>query len=91
MLDLVLAKLGDPHFMALLLVALGCAATVLAVVVPLLQTDNLSRRIKAVSTERERIRQRERERHGGQPDRTKTPLRVTAEHDVSSSSSTRSI
>ena len=31
-------------------------------VVPLLQTDNLSRRIKAVGAERERIRLRERER-----------------------------
>jgi len=62
MLDLVLAKLGDAHFMAFLLAALGCAATALAVVVPMLQTDNLSRRIRAVSDERERIRLRERER-----------------------------
>jgi tight adherence protein C len=62
MLDTVLNKLGDAHFMALLLAALGCAATVLTVFVPLLQTDNLSRRIKAVSSERERIRLRERER-----------------------------
>jgi len=62
MLDLVLAKLGDAHFMAFLLAALGCAATALTVVVPMLQTDNLSRRIRAVGDERERIRQRERER-----------------------------
>jgi tight adherence protein C len=62
MLDTVLNKLGDAHFMALLLAALGCAATLLVVVVPLLQTDNLSRRIKAVSSERERIRMREREK-----------------------------
>ena len=27
MLDLILDKIGDPHFMAVLLVALGCAAT----------------------------------------------------------------
>jgi tight adherence protein C len=62
MLDLVLNRLGDAHFMAFLLAALGCAATALTVVVPMLQTDNLSRRIRAVSDERERIRQRERER-----------------------------
>ena len=62
MLDLVLAKLGDAHFMAFLLAVLGCAATALTVVVPMLQTDNLSRRIRAVSDERERIRLRERER-----------------------------
>jgi len=62
MLDLVLEKLGDAHFMSFLLAALGCAATAVTVVVPMLQTDNLSRRIRAVGDERERIRQRERER-----------------------------
>lgn len=62
MLDDVLAKLGDTHFLAVLLASFGCAATVLTAFIPLLQTDNLSRRIKAVSTERERIRVRERER-----------------------------
>jgi tight adherence protein C len=62
MLDLLIEKLSDGRFMAGLLVALGCAATVLTLAMPLLQTDNLGRRMKAVSTERERIRQRERER-----------------------------
>jgi tight adherence protein C len=62
MLDPVLNKLGDGQFLALLFAALGCAATILVVIVPMLQTDNLSRRIKAVSSERERIRLRERER-----------------------------
>ena len=62
MLDLLMEKLSDGRFMAGLLVALGCAATVLTLAMPLLQTDNLGRRMKAVSTERERIRQRERER-----------------------------
>jgi len=62
MLDQVLSKLGDPHFLALLLAALGCAATALTALAPLLRGDNLARRMKAVSSERERIRQRERER-----------------------------
>jgi tight adherence protein C len=62
MLDLLIAKLSDGHFVAGLLVALGCAATVLTLAMPLLQTDNLGRRMKAVSTERERLRHRERER-----------------------------
>ncbi|WP_158815228.1 type II secretion system F family protein [Methylocapsa sp. S129] len=62
MLDLVIAKLSDGHFVAGILVALGCAASVLTLAMPLLQTDNLGRRMKAVSTEREKIRQRERER-----------------------------
>jgi len=73
MLDLVLDRLGDAHFMAFLLAALGCAATTLTVVVPMLQTDNLARRIKAVSDERERIRLRERERLAAKDNRS--PLR----------------
>jgi len=43
MLDTVLKNLGDPHFIALLLAALGCAAAALTVIVPLLQTDKLGR------------------------------------------------
>jgi tight adherence protein C len=74
MLDTVLKNLGDPHFIALLLAALGCAATALTVVVPLLQTDNLGRRIKAVGSERERIRVREREKLAAS--QNKTTLRV---------------
>src|SRR5476651_859566 len=62
MLELIVAKMSDGHFVAGLLVAFGCAATILTLAMPLLQTDNLGRRMKAVSTERERIRQRERER-----------------------------
>jgi tight adherence protein C len=62
MLDLIMEKLDDPHFLAGLFLAVGCAASVLALGMPLLQTDNLSRRMKLVGSERERIRQRERER-----------------------------
>ena len=62
MLDLALAKLSETHFLGVLLASMGCAATVLMAFLPLLQTDNLSRRMKAVSSERERIRLRERER-----------------------------
>jgi tight adherence protein C len=77
MLDIFIAKLSDMHFLAGLLVSLGCAATVLTLAMPLLQTDNLGRRMKAVSTERDRIRQRERERMAaGQQQPTKVALRV---------------
>ena len=62
MFDLIIEKLSNPHFVAGLLVAVGCAASVLTLAMPLLQTDSLGRRMKAVSSERERIRQRERER-----------------------------
>ena len=78
MLDLVINKLGDAHFMAFLLAALGCAATALTVVVPMLQTDNLSRRIRAVSDERERIRQRERERLAAKDNRTQLRSRPSS-------------
>ena len=47
---------------AILFAAVGSAATVLTAAMPWLQPDTLSRRIKAVSSERERIRARERER-----------------------------
>jgi tight adherence protein C len=78
MLDLVIDRLGDAHFMAFLLAALGCAATALTVVVPMLQTDNLSRRIKAVSDERERIRLRERERLAAKDNRTQLRSRPSS-------------
>jgi tight adherence protein C len=62
MLDQVLAKISDTHFLAVVLLSMGCAAGVLMALMPFLQTDNLARRMKDVSTERERIRLRERER-----------------------------
>src|ERR1700679_4297304 len=62
MLDEIVAKFSDAHFLAMLFAAIGSAATVLTAAMPWLQPDTLSRRIKAVSTERERIRARERER-----------------------------
>jgi tight adherence protein C len=71
MLDQILAKLGDAGFIATLLVSLGCAATVLLAMMPLLSRDDAARRIRAVTVERERIRLRERERLnvGNQPKR----------------------
>jgi tight adherence protein C len=64
--------------MAFLLAALGCAATALTVVVPMLQTDNLSRRIRAVADERERIRLRERERLAAKDTRTQLRSRPSS-------------
>ena len=76
MLDTVLGKLGDGHFMAILLASIGCATTVVLAMLPFLQNDNLDRRIKAVSVEREKIRMRERERLAGPSGRPQ--LRMTA-------------
>ncbi len=61
-LDLVEARLANPHTLAVLLATAGSVASLVALASPWLQGDTLSRRIKAVSTERERIRIRERER-----------------------------
>jgi tight adherence protein C len=74
MLDEIVAKFSDGHFLAMLFAAIGSAATVLTAAMPWLQPDTLSRRIKAVSSERERIRARERERL--QASQSKTALRV---------------
>jgi tight adherence protein C len=62
MFSLVQAKLLDPQFMAMMLVALATAATVWTLAMPFVESDGLSKRMKAVASERERIRARERER-----------------------------
>ena len=62
MWELIESRLADPRTLAFLLAAAGSAATLVAVASPWLQTDVLSRRIKSVGAERERIRIREREK-----------------------------
>src|SRR5579862_6211683 len=46
----------------MLFAAVAAGATVLTLAMPLLSTDTLDKRMKAVALEREKIRQRERER-----------------------------
>ncbi|MET4800968.1 type II secretion system F family protein [Bradyrhizobium sp. LB11.1] len=62
MVDLLVTKLHDVHFMTMMLAAIAASATVYTLVMPLLAGEGLSKRMKAVASERERIRQRERER-----------------------------
>ena len=62
MIELIIAKFHDPKFLTMLLAAVAGVATVLTLAMPLLSPDTLSNRMKAVSVEREKIRQRERER-----------------------------
>ena len=62
MVDLLVTKLHDVHFMTMLLAAIAACATVYTLVMPLFAGEGLSKRMKAVASERERIRQRERER-----------------------------
>lgn len=62
MLDLVIAKFHDARFMTMLFAAIAVTATIYALMAPMFVSDGLSRRMKAVASERERLRQRERER-----------------------------
>jgi tight adherence protein C len=62
MLDLILDKMHDAKFVAMLLASVAAMATVLTLAMPLLSTDTLGKRMKSVALEREKIRQRERER-----------------------------
>ena len=75
MIDDVLAKFADPEFLVTLLVSLGCMTTVLLAFSPMLQKEDIGRRIRAVTTERERIRQRERERLTATSQQSKLALR----------------
>src|SRR3954469_15237015 len=62
MLDLLLEKMHDTKFVAMLFASVAAVATVLTLAMPLLSTDTLGKRMKSVALEREKIRQRERER-----------------------------
>jgi tight adherence protein C len=52
----------DLHMLTMLFAAVAAIATVLTLAMPLLATDTLGKRMKAVALEREKMRQRERER-----------------------------
>src|SRR5437868_3525614 len=62
MIDFLITKMHDPRFMTMLLAAVAAAATAYTLVMPLFAGEGLAKRMKAVASERERIRQRERDR-----------------------------
>ncbi|MEH2479421.1 tight adherence protein C [Nitrobacteraceae bacterium AZCC 2146] len=62
MLDILLAKFHDAKFMTLALAAIAVTATVYSLLTPLFAGNGLAKRMKAVASERERIRARERDR-----------------------------
>src|SRR6266853_2702003 len=62
MLDLIVAAVSNPRLLAMAFSAIAAIATVLTLAMPLLTTDSLSKRMKAVALEREQLRQRQRER-----------------------------
>src|SRR6478752_7455900 len=62
MIQFLVDKIHDVHFMTMLLAAIAASATAYTLVMPLFAGDGLAKRMKAVASERERIRQRERNR-----------------------------
>jgi tight adherence protein C len=62
MIEFLLSQVTDPRILFMFFAAVAAGATVLSLAMPLLSTDTLDKRMKAVAIEREKIRQRERER-----------------------------
>ena len=62
MIDFLVAKIHDVRFVTMLLAAIAAGATAYTLIMPLFAGEGLQKRMKAVASERERIRQRERER-----------------------------
>ena len=62
MIDFLVTKLHDVRFMTMLLAAIAASLTAYTLVMPLFAGENLNKRMKAVASERERLRQRERDR-----------------------------
>ena len=62
MVEFLIEKLHDPKMMASVFAAIAAMATVITLAMPLLARNDLTRRMNAVSVEREKMRQRERER-----------------------------
>src|SRR5579859_1194319 len=62
MIDFLIDAIHNPRFMTMLLAAIAASATAYTLIMPLFAGENLNKRMKAVASERERIRARERER-----------------------------
>lgn len=62
LIDLLIEKFHDIKFMTMLLAAIAASATAYTLIMPMFAGENLAKRMKAVASERERMRLRERER-----------------------------
>src|ERR1700722_7313235 len=62
MIQFLIDKMHDARFMTMLLAAIAVGATAYTLIMPLFAGEGLAKRMKAVASERERIRQRERDR-----------------------------
>ena len=62
MVAFLISKMHDARFMTMLLAAIAASATAYTLIIPLFAGEGLAKRMKAVASERERLRQRERDR-----------------------------
>src|SRR3977135_221262 len=62
MVEFLINKIHDARFLTMFLAAIAASLTAYTLVTPLFAGEGLAKRMKAVASERERIRQRERER-----------------------------
>jgi tight adherence protein C len=62
MVEFLINKIHDARFMTMFLAAIAASLTAYTLVMPLFAGEGLAKRMKAVASERERIRLRERER-----------------------------
>src|SRR5947207_13270531 len=62
MVDFLINAIHDVRFMTMLFAAIAASLTAYTLVMPLFAGEGLAKRMKAVASERERLRQRERER-----------------------------
>src|ERR1700735_129681 len=62
MIEFLVNKIHDARFMTMLLAPTAVSATAYTLIMPLFAGEELAKRMKAVASERERIRQRERDR-----------------------------
>src|SRR5437660_10110968 len=62
MIDFLVAKLHDVHFITMMMAAIAVSATAYTLIMPFLAGESLDKRMKAVANERERIRARARDR-----------------------------
>ena len=62
MVEFLINKIHDVQFMTMFLAAVAASLTAYTLVMPLFAGEGLAKRMKAVASERERIRQRERDR-----------------------------
>jgi tight adherence protein C len=62
MIEILVEKIHDTRFMAMALAAIAASATAYTLITPLFAGEGLAKRMKAVASERERLRQRERDR-----------------------------